>query len=50
MTLKAIENVQEGDNKDTLNVKLDGALKYEHVSAVEGTLDDSFRGRPTFEV
>ena len=30
--------------------KLDDALKYEHVSAIEGTLDDSFKGTPTFEV
>ena len=29
---------------------LDGTLKYEHVSAVEGALDSSFDCTPTFEV
>ena len=41
--MKANENVQEGDEKETHDVSLDGALKYEHISAVEGTLDDSFK-------
>ena len=50
ITLEAIENVQEGDKKDALDVLLDGAFKYEHVSAVEGVLDDSSEGPPTFEV
>ena len=49
-TLKAIEDVQEGDKKDALDVLLDGAPKYEQVSTVEGALDDSFEGTPTFEV
>ena len=29
---------------------LDGTLKHEHVSAVEGALDNLFEGTPTFEV
>ena len=45
-----MEDVQEGDKKDAHDVSLDGALKYEHVSAVGGTLDDSSKGAPTFEV
>ena len=44
------ENIQEGDKKDALDVLLDNALKYEHSSAVEGALDDSSEGTPTFEV
>ena len=46
----AIEDVQEGDKKCAHDVLFDGALKYEHVIAVEGALDDSFEGAPTFEV
>ena len=33
-----------------MDVLLDGALKYERVIAVEGALDDSSEGAPTFEV
>ena len=49
-TLKTIEDVQEGEKKDAIDVLLDGALKYEHVSAVDGFLDDSSKGKPTSEV
>ena len=49
-TLKAIEDVKEGEKKGALDVSLDDALKYEHVSAAEGALDDSSEGTPTFEV
>ena len=36
--------------KGALDVSLDDALKYEHVSAADGALDDSSEGTPTFEV
>ena len=42
--------MQEGDKKDVLDVLLDCALKYEHVSAVESTFDGLSKGIPTFEV
>ena len=47
ITLKAIKDVQE---KDAFDVLLDGAPKYEHLSAVEGALDFSSEDTPTFEV
>ena len=42
--------MKEGHKKDALDDLLDGALKYEHVSAAEGTLADSCEGTPAFEV
>ena len=50
MYKKVIKDVQEGDKKDALDFLLDGALKQEHITAVEGPLDDSSEGAPTFEV
>ena len=47
ITLKAIKDVQE---KDAFDVLLDGAPKYEHLSAVEGALDFLSEDTPTFEV
>ena len=48
--MKAIEDVEEGDKKDALDVLLDGAIKYDHDSSVEGALDDSSEGATRYEV
>ena len=37
-------------HKDVQEGAFEVALNYEHVIAVEGTLDDSFKSTPTFEV
>ena len=42
--LNVTEDVQEGDKKDVLDVLFECALKYEHVSAVESTLDGLSKG------
>ena len=49
-SLKAIGDPQKGDKRDALDVLLDGTLKYEHVSAVQGAPDGSSEGTSTFAV
>ena len=50
VSLKAIEDEQQSDKEDALDVLLDHACKYEHVSAFEGVPDGSSEGTPTSEV
>ena len=47
-SLQAIEDAQWSDKDYALDVLLDGTLKYEHVSAVEGSLDSLSEVTVTF--
>ena len=48
--MKAIENEQQSDKEDALDVSLDHACKYEHVSTFEGVSDGSSESTLTSEV
>ena len=48
-SLRAIKDAQQSTKEDAFDVLVDGALKYEHVSAVESALDGSFEATATFQ-